>query len=403
MSHAKKVLLQVGGSIAAFKAAALCSKLAQAGYEIEIVLSDAAEQFVGSATFEGLTRKLVHRGVFDEGRRMAHIDLMRWADIVLAYPASANTLSTLAQGRSDSLIGALFLAHRFDRPYWIAPAMNEAMWLHPATRRNTEILRSWGVEILEPAAGSLACGEVGSGRLIEPEEMFARIHTYFTSRAVGSKAVSRRVLVTAGGTREPIDAVRSITNTSTGETGYRIAEYLHREGMDVTLLTARTSPFQSEKFNTRTYTTSDDLDRLMHEELSNRAYDDLIHSAAVSDYRVSGIAGFERTGKIQSQESIQLTLVPNPKILRKVRAYSRNPQLRVVSFKLTAGETSDMKLDAYDSDWIVHNDIAGVRPDAHEGTLYRRSASGTYDAAKKFRTKDELAQVVAHILQGESP
>ena len=219
-----RVLLEVSASIAAFKAVALCSKLVQADFDIEVILSPDAAYFVGSASFEGLTGKKVHQNNFEEGSMMAHIKLERWADLILLYPASANTLAQLANGTSQSLIGSVFLAHEFKKPYWLVPAMNQAMIAHPATQGNLTKLRDWGMEVLESDSGALACGEVGAGRLIEPEIMLEKINAYFSGHAEWKNneapaplGRAQRILITSGGTTEPIDSVRSIHNFSTGD------------------------------------------------------------------------------------------------------------------------------------------------------------------------------------------
>ena len=237
-----KILLQVSGSIAAFKAVALCSKLVQNHFDVEIVMSPSAEQFIGKASFEGITRRKVHHANFEEGSMMAHIDLERWADLILLYPATAHTLSTLAHGDGGSLIGALFLAHQFTKPYWIAPAMNTAMMNHPAVTENLQKLQNWGVRVFHGTEGNLACGEIGNGRVIEPEHMFDLIQKEFKKDTLAKNA---RILITAGGTTEPIDSVRSITNTSTGETGFVLAQSLLAQGHQVTLLQSRNSRFQN--------------------------------------------------------------------------------------------------------------------------------------------------------------
>ena len=167
-----KILLQITGSIAAFKAASLASMLVDAGCEVQCVLSDGGRRFVGEATFEGLTRRPVLGDLFDRGRAYDHIDLAEWADLILLYPASANHITRLSSGLADDLIGCLFLANNFRTPYWIAPAMNSHMLAHPAVQEALSTLESWGCRILPTGSGRLACGETGDGRLLEPDEVF---------------------------------------------------------------------------------------------------------------------------------------------------------------------------------------------------------------------------------------
>jgi phosphopantothenoylcysteine decarboxylase/phosphopantothenate--cysteine ligase len=170
MSHAEpRVLLQVTGSIAAFKAAALASLLVDGGVEVQCVTSEGARQFIGDTTFEGLTGRPVLGDVFERGRAHDHIHLADWADLLLLYPASANHIARLRAGLADDLIGCLFLANNFRTPYWIAPAMNSNMLAHPAIAEALSVLEGWGARILPTGEGRLACGEVGYGRLLEPE------------------------------------------------------------------------------------------------------------------------------------------------------------------------------------------------------------------------------------------
>jgi phosphopantothenoylcysteine decarboxylase/phosphopantothenate--cysteine ligase len=166
------VLLQVTGSIAAFKAASLASMLVDAGHEVQCVLSEGARYFVGEATFEGLTNRRVRSDLFEPGRAHDHIRLAEWADLMLLYPASANHITRLRSGLADDLIGCLFLANNFRAPFWIAPAMNSHMLAHPAVSEALAVLEGWGCRILPTGSGRLACGDVGFGRLMEPEDAF---------------------------------------------------------------------------------------------------------------------------------------------------------------------------------------------------------------------------------------
>jgi len=170
-----KIVLQVTGSIAAFKAASLASLLAEAGFEVQCIMSDGARYFIGESTFEGLTGRPVLTDVFERGRAHDHINLVDWADLLVLYPASANHITRLRAGLADDLMGCLFLANNFRKPYWVAPAMNSNMLAHPAVTEALSTLESWGCRILPTGEGRLACGEVGPGRLLEPEEVFELI------------------------------------------------------------------------------------------------------------------------------------------------------------------------------------------------------------------------------------
>lgn len=174
-SEHRRILLLVTGSIAAYKAAALASSLVQDGYEIQTIVSEGGLHFVGPSTFEGLTGRPVLTEMFDHGRAMEHIQLTEWADLLLLYPATAHHLSRLRAGLADDLIGALFLANNFRKPFWIAPAMNSEMFAHPAIREHLAALEAWGCRILPTGEGRMACGTVGAGRLLEPEATHALI------------------------------------------------------------------------------------------------------------------------------------------------------------------------------------------------------------------------------------
>ena len=367
----KKILLQVTGSIAAFKAVALCSKLVQIGYEVEVILSEGAQEFVGAASFEGFTRKKVYTSLYESGKMMAHIDLERWADAILLYPASANTISALSHGEANTLISALFLAHEFKKPYFIAPAMNQAMIAHPAVIENLNKLQSYGIQILHPTDGYLACGEIGAGRLIEPEEIITLLEK--------KNPDSKKILITSGGTSEPIDPVRSITNFSTGETGFQLAEKLKREGHDVKLIRSKNN-------------TTVEFTEMVKNELQNHSYDYLIHAAAIADYRVDQAA----MNKLKSNGPIQLNLIPNEKVIKKVRDWSQNKKMKLISFKLTAN--SEMKLDEYDSDWIIHNELKDVHQEKHIGTIYNKDRLPAF----QFQTKTELNQLIQNIVEGNA-
>jgi phosphopantothenoylcysteine decarboxylase/phosphopantothenate--cysteine ligase len=393
--NAPRILLLVSGSIAAFKAVALCSKLVQAGFEVEVALSESALQFVGVASFEGFTRKKVHLQNFENGTMMAHIDLERNCDLILNYPSTATTISKFVHGNGESLLGAIFLAHEFKKPFWLAPAMNQGMIANPAVQENLAKLENWGVQNFLGESGNLACGEVGAGRLMEPETMLAHVQTHF-ARPLPKP---QKILITAGGTSEPIDSVRSITNFSTGETGYRLAKHLQGLGHEVTLMQSKHSSFQSGIKNLIVYDTTEDFAEGFQESLQTQSFDTLIHSAAVADYAVESVANADgqtlaRDSKIQAHGNLVLKLRPNPKLIQNARKWSANPKMKVISFKLTSGE-NDLKLSAYDSEYILHNDFAKVSSHTHVGTLYKRNAEGSYQEDATVSTKAELIRLIA--------
>jgi phosphopantothenoylcysteine decarboxylase/phosphopantothenate--cysteine ligase len=223
----RRVLLVVSGGIAAYKAAELVRRLRDEGAEVRVVATAGALRFVGAATFQALSGHRVRHDLWDEGAEaaMGHIELARWAEVVVAAPASAHLLARLAHGLADDLATTLALAA--EAPLLLAPAMNRAMWRHPATRANVALLRARGARVLDPDEGLQACGETGPGRLPEPEAIVAEIAALFAPGGENDPSsqafAARRVVVTAGPTREPLDDVRYIGNRSSGRMGYAVA------------------------------------------------------------------------------------------------------------------------------------------------------------------------------------
>ena len=387
MSHGFKILFQLSGSIACYKACHVISRLVQAGHEVQTVATKSALEFVGAATLEGLTGKPVVSEVFEPGRYMDHINLAKWADLVVLCPASANTINKMAAGIGDDLVSTLFLAHDFKKPYLVAPAMNTKMYQHPATAASIAKLRGWGVEILETASGVLACGDVGEGRLLEPDLILSEITQRLSSHKEPAITQAPRtlhplkVLITSGGTREAIDGVRAITNTSTGSTGAEIADVLAETGHEVTFLHAKDSvlPKVRTQLKLASFVTFADLDAALRKLLGETRFDAIIHAAAVSDFAVNAILEngqpIPREQKIDSGAVVSIELKNNPKLLPQLRSYSRNPRIVVVGFKLTNGASSEERKSAVSkiapsADLVVHNDLQEITPNKHEATLY---------------------------------
>ena len=383
MSRAK-ILFKMSGSIACYKACDAISKLVQAGFEVETVMTKSALEFVGRATVEGLTGRSVHTDVFEPGCYMDHIRLAKWADLVIVAPASANTLAKLAQGLGDDLLSTLFLAHDFSKPYLLAPAMNVAMYNHPATRENLEKLRTWGVSVLTPGEGRLACGDVGEGRLIEPTDLVRAIES--ATSQPKSHGSGRKVLITSGGTIEKIDGVRSIVNTSTGRTGATLAEELLASGHDVVYLHAESGArpiTSSPRLRLRSFTNFKSLEAAMNEELRKTKFDAVIHAAAVADFSVSeietenGTAPAPLNGKIDSKSGLTVKLARNPKLVESIRNLSSNPQVRIAAFKLTnTNERVDREIavaglaSRSSADLVVHNDANEIQGARHPFTIW---------------------------------
>ena len=418
-----KILFQLSGSIACFKACQLLSRLVQEGYDVEVVATKAALSFVGEATLEGLTGKRVHSDTFAPGEYMNHIHLIRWADLAIVCPATANTLAKMAAGIGDDLLTTLFLAHDFKKPYLIAPAMNTQMMIHPATQNAMTRLREWGVEILNAGSGSLACGEFGEGRLPEPDDILREIKNKLgtvtahssvsTVKAQSPGGKPMRVLITSGGTRELIDGVRSLANTSTGRTGSLLAEYFSNRGHDVTFLAAQDSVKPSnENLRTLSFISFQDLRETLKKELANTNYDTVIHAAAVSDYRVDSIdssgkkMAIGQDSKIESGDDLTLHLKRQPKIVDELRSMSKNKLLKIVAFKLTNSLDAKDRLTAVRKlaqhahpDFIVHNDLHEIDSSGkHLAGIFAGTPSGELREIASAKTKMELAQKLERCL-----
>ena len=308
----KRVVLGVTGGVAAYKAAELVRLLIKQGAEVQVVLTEAATHFVGPVTFQALSGKPVFLDQWDARlpNNMPHIDLSRQADCILVAPASADFMAKVAHGLADDLLSTLVLAR--DCPLLVAPAMNRQMWESPPTRRNAAQLAADGVAVLGPGRGEQACGEVGDGRMLEPEELVEGLVDFFTPKVLAGK----RVLLTAGPTFEAIDPVRGITNLSSGKMGYAVAQAARRAGGEVTLVSGPVAlpvPPGVDRVAVRSALE-------MHAEVMARApaSDLFIGVAAVADYRVASAAEHKLKKDLGGVPAIEL--VENPDILAEVAA-----------------------------------------------------------------------------------
>jgi phosphopantothenoylcysteine decarboxylase/phosphopantothenate--cysteine ligase len=311
-----RLLLGLTGGVAAYKAAELARMLIQSGIEVQVVMTQSACRFIGTATMQSLTRRPVFTDLWDDrvANNMAHIDLSRNADAILIAPASADFISKLAHGLADDLLSTLCLARKC--PLLIAPAMNSQMWDHPATQRNLAMLRLDGVTVLDPDSGQQACGETGMGRMLEPSVLAEAVKAAFQNGLLQGK----RVLVTAGPTFEPIDAVRGITNLSSGKMGYAVAFAALQAGANVTLISGPVS-LQAPSA-VRLIKVVSALDMLEAVKKEAPQADIFISVAAVGDYRATHISKqkIKKTGV-----GLTLELTPNPDILEYVTSLPRPP------------------------------------------------------------------------------
>ncbi|MFB9066910.1 bifunctional phosphopantothenoylcysteine decarboxylase/phosphopantothenate--cysteine ligase CoaBC [Pseudofulvimonas gallinarii] len=329
----QRILLGVCGGIAAYKAAELVRRLRERAAEVQVVLTGSAGHFVGEATFQALSGRPVRSSLWDAQAEaaMGHIELARWATAVVVAPASANTLAKLANGLADDLLGTLVLASR--APLWLAPAMNQAMWAHPATQANIERLRQRGAQVIGPGVGDQACGDVGAGRMSEPMEIVAALETPGSGRLAG-----RHVLVSAGPTYEDLDPVRYLGNRSSGRMGFAIAGRAAALGASVTLVAGPVAlPTPAGVRRTDVRSAAQMRDAVLAAAGSADVY---IGAAAVADYRPRLLAA----DKIKkTQDSLTLELERTPDILGELGSRRQRPML--VGF---AAETGDVESYARD-------------------------------------------------------
>lgn len=322
----RRVLLVVSGGIAAYKSVLLLRRLVEAGATVDVVMTDAAEKMVGHVTFEALSGRPVHRSLWS--RPLAHIELGRESDLVILAPATADILAKLAHGLADDLASATLLAAA--APILAAPAMNTRMWAHPATGTNADMLRAAGVELIGPATGPLAERESGLGRMVEPELILAHAGRMLEEP---SPLAGRKVVVTAGPTRAPLDPVRYVGNRSSGRMGYALAASAWRRGADVALIAGPTPVPPPDGPRLVRVERSDEMLDALQAELAGATL--LAMAAAVSDFRAEQVS----EDKIKKGgERLELRLVPGPDLLLETRDARRDGDVFTLGFAL---ETRD--------------------------------------------------------------
>ena len=348
------------GGIAAYKSAILVRRLKDYGFNVRVVMTKGAQAFITPLTFQALSGNPVHTELLDPEAEagMGHIELARWADLILVAPASCDTLAKFAAGLADDLLSTVYLASK--APVWVAPAMNQQMWAAKATQRNLNTLVEDGVHVIMPDVGSQACGDVGLGRMPEPEEIAQQVKDYFhkAQRAIAEKfglLAGKRVVVTAGPTREAIDPVRYISNHSTGKMGFAIAAACYSAGAKVTLLAGPVSldtPNGVRRVNVSSAIKM--LDESLHQ--LEDGCDIFIATAAVADYRVAEVA--EHKIK-KAGDELNVSLIKNPDIVATIAKQEKRPFM--VGF---AAETRNVeeyaagKLVAKKLDMIACNDVS---------------------------------------------
>lgn len=352
-----KVLLGIGGGIAAYKSAELVRLLRQSGFQVRVVMTTAAQSFVTPLTYQALSGHPVHTQLLDPAAEagMGHIELARWADWVIIAPASANLIARLTHGLADDLLTTVCLAT--SAPLIVAPAMNQAMWMHPSTQDNIQLLRRRRALVWGPADGEQACGDVGPGRMIEPKELVGRLEEQARYQRF---LVGRTVLVTAGPTREAIDPVRYLTNHSTGKMGYALAAAAQRAGADVHLVSGPTHLPTPTGVHFHPVESARDMLNCCLGIIADAesAVDLFIGAAAVTDYRPREMAS-QKLKKQPGQREVQLNLIENPDVLASVAALEFPPY--TVGFAAETEkviENARLKLKRKKVDMIIANDVA---------------------------------------------
>jgi phosphopantothenoylcysteine decarboxylase / phosphopantothenate---cysteine ligase len=355
----KRILLIIGGGIAAYKSLELIRLLAKDGIGTRAILTKAGAEFVTPLSVSALSGEKVYQELFDltDEAEMGHIELSRSADLVVVCPATADLMAKAANGLANDLASTALLAT--DKPVLMVPAMNVRMWEHAATRRNVAQLEADGVRVMTPDVGPMACGEFGPGRLPELERIAAEIRKLLVAPLGLGPLAGFRAIVTAGPTREPLDPVRFISNHSSGKQGYAIAEALARLGADVRLVTGPTSlPIPDGVTPLKVETAVE-----MHEAVKAQLPADVfVAVAAVADWRPAARAPAKLKLKGAADQNLPLQLIENPDILKSIASKKKGRPRLVVGF---AAETNDVeknakaKLARKGCDWIVANDVSG--------------------------------------------
>lgn len=396
------VVLGITGSIAAYKTPELVRRLRDHGADVQIVMTASAEEFVTSTALQAVSGKPIRSNLWDKEAEasMSHIELARWADVVLIAPATAEIMARLAAGAASDLLTTLCLAT--EAPIAIAPAMNHVMWANAAVQANRTMLQDRGVRILGPDAGSQACGETGSGRMLDPAEIAAVVcGGQIAAQASEQLLAGKTVLVTAGPTREPIDPVRYITNRSSGKMGYAVAAAAAAQGAKVILVSGPVSLAEPAGIEVIYAGTAEEMYSAIHERVSDA--DIFIAAAAVSDYRPANAA---RQKIKKNAETMSIDLVRSRDILASVASLPAAPF--TVGFAAETEKVRDYalgKLKSKKLDMIIANrvgDDCGFDRDDNAVEVYWQGGEQGYPQAAKTELARQIIQLVANRYEKES-
>lgn len=386
----KKILFIICGGISAYKSLETIRLFKKNNYEIKTILTKSAKEFVTPLSVASLSQGKVYDDMFnlENETEMNHIALSRWADIIIIAPATANTISKLAQGSSDDLASTVILAS--NKQVYLVPAMNVRMWEHPSTKQNLDKLKGYGYKIIGPEIGEMACGEYGEGKMSEPTTITSEINSHFLKQNKNKKF---KALVTAGPTYEYIDPVRFITNKSSGKQGYEIAKSLSKKGFETTLISGPTILDVDDDIN---FVKVETTDEMFIATQKNLPVDVAIFSAAVADFKITE----KYKNKIKKQDRLDLRLEKNIDILKYVSNHnSMRPKL-IIGF---AAETNDLeknaekKLADKNCDWIIANDVSnnaiGFNSDFNEVTIYYKNHKIKKESLT-YKKKSEISEEI---------
>jgi phosphopantothenoylcysteine decarboxylase/phosphopantothenate--cysteine ligase len=391
-----RILLGVTGGIAAYKSAVLVRRLKDFGFDVRVILTDGAQAFITPLTFQALSGHPVHTELLDPQAEagMGHIELARWADLILIAPASANSMARLLAGLADDLLSTVVLASK--APVWLAPAMNQQMWANRVTQRNIQQLKELGFHIVPPDAGEQACGDVGVGRMPEPEQLAAQVNDYYQrlhQPAPPLLLAGQRVVITAGPTQENLDPVRYVTNHSSGKMGFALAEACVAAGAEVTLVAGPVNLATPKGLKRINIQSARDLLAVCEQVVDDHC-DIFIATAAVADYRAVEIA--EHKIK-KSDDVLTIQLIKNPDVVASIAKHSKRPFM--VGF---AAETQNLeeyanrKLNSKKLDMIAVNDVSrsdiGFGSDENAMTVFFAEAYHLQHRVLEKASKTEIAK-----------
>ncbi len=380
--HSREIILGVGGGIAAYKSCDLLRRLLELGHKVTVVPTPSSLNFVGKATWEALSGRSVTTEVFENVEEVRHISLAKSSDFIVISPATADLIARLAAGRADDLLTNVVLASTSE--ILLVPAMHPQMWSNPATVSNVETLRQRGFHVMEPSVGALTSGDVGKGRLPETLEIISEIQSIFSR---SNDLAGRSILITAGGTREPIDPVRFIGNRSSGKQGFAIAREAAKRGAKVSLIAANSQLEDIDGVEMVRVETAEEMLSAVEDRFDS--CDVLFMSAAVADAKPSQVSN----NKIKKSEYLNIGLIENPDILKSLSA-KKSGQIIVAFAAETSHDSASalLKLQSKGADILYLNDISGgdiFNSETTHGEIFHKDGS-SIKVAKT--TKDTLAR-----------